>query len=214
MPKNKLRKFSEFRLFPNTFEFAYENKGNWRDHFQNGHPIVLELGCGKGEYTTALARHYPDKNHIGIDLKSNRMWKGASVALDEKLTNVAFIRCVIDKITELFDQGEVDEIWITFPDPFPKDRHAKRRLTSPDFLDRYQKILKPGGTVHFKTDDDALFEYTLGVLHEKKITPGEVIKNVHADSHAHDMLRNIRTYYEQLFMGRGRTIKYLNFQFN
>ena len=214
MSKKKLKRFKEFTEYTNTFDFAFEMKGKWKsDFFKNQHPLVLELGCGKGEYSVALARQYPKKNFIGIDLKSNRMWKGASIAMEEKLTNVGFMRAIIDKITEFFDAQEVDEIWITFPDPFPKSKHEKHRLTSPKFLERYKQILQKDGVVNFKTDDDNLFNYTLEMLRELKIIPIEINWNVHANEDSHHHLREIKTHYEKLFMGRGRTIKYLKFKF-
>ena len=215
MPKDKLKRFAAFREFTNTFDFAYEMKGKWKSSFfKNGNPLVLELGCGKGEYSVALAKQYPLKNFIGIDLKSNRMWKGATIALEEKLNNVGFMRAIIDKITELFDHEEVDEIWITFPDPYPKDRHEKHRLTSVKFLERYKHILKKEGVVNFKTDDDGLFQFTLDTLKELKIVPHEINWDVHANEDSHLHLKEIKTFYEKLFMGRGRTIKYLQFKFN
>ncbi len=214
MSKKKLKRFTEFKTFSNSFDFPFEMKGKWKsDFFKNQNPLVLELGCGKGEYSVALATQYPNKNFIGIDLKSNRMWKGASIALEKKLTNVAFIRAIINKITELFNKDEVDEIWITFPDPFPKDKHEKHRLTSPKFLERYKEILNKDGFVNFKTDDDDLSNYTLEILNEQKIIPIEINLDVHANDDSHPHLREIKTHYEKLFMGRGRTIKYLKFKF-
>ncbi|MEI6506873.1 MAG: tRNA (guanosine(46)-N7)-methyltransferase TrmB [Bacteroidota bacterium] len=213
MPKDKLRRFAEYASFANTFDFAYDMKGRWKlDYFKNDNPLVLELGCGKGEYTVALAKQNPYKNFIGIDLKSNRMWKGAGIALEENLTNVAFMRAIIDKITEFFSADEVDEIWITFPDPYPKDRHEKHRLTSPKFLERYKEILKNDGIVHFKTDDDGLFQYTVEILKELKINPIEIIWDVHGNDDSPAYLREIKTYYEKLFMQKGRTVKYLRFK--
>jgi tRNA (guanine-N7-)-methyltransferase len=212
MAKDKLKRFAEFKTFTNTFDFPYELKGKWNsDVFKNDHPIVLELGCGKGEYTVALGREYKDKNFIGIDLKSNRMWKGAQIANEEKLNNVAFMRIVIDKVAELFEAGEVSEIWITFPDPFPKGRHAKHRLTHPRFLRSYKKILKKGGTIHFKTDDTDLFDFTMNMLPQTGVEPGTIDWDVHHNPAAHAHLKQITTYYEKLFMGRGRTIKYAAF---
>lgn len=213
MAKDKLRRFAEYTSFNNTFDFAYELRGKWRDEvFKNQHPIVLELGCGKGEYTVALGREFRDKNFIGIDIKSNRMWKGASIAHAENLSNVAFLRAVMHRIHELFDENEVDEIWITFPDPFPKLRHAKHRLTHPRFLQLYKQVLKPGGIINFKTDDTDLFEFTIDMLPKVGITPIEIDRDVHANPNANPHLKNIRTYYENLFMGKGRTIKYTRFR--
>ena len=140
MAKRKLQQFAEYTSFPNTFDFAREMKGKWNaEYFKNNHPITIELGCGKGEYSVALAQAFPERNFIGIDIKSNRMWRGAKTAIENNLTNVAFMRASIHLIEEFFDNNEVSEIWITFPDPFPKDKHDKHRLTHPRFLERYKK---------------------------------------------------------------------------
>jgi tRNA (guanine-N7-)-methyltransferase len=212
MPKKKLQRFAEFKEFDKTFDFPYELKGKWKQEvFKNDHPLVLELGCGKGEYTVALGKHYPEKNFIGIDIKSNRMWRGALTAKEQGITNAGFIRMIINKIAEVFDKAEVDEIWITFPDPFPKDRHAKHRLTSPNFIKLYREVLKPGGIINFKTDDTPLFEYSLEVLKELNIEPQEVNWDVHNNQDSHPHLREIRTYYEHKFSAQGRTIKYLRY---
>ncbi len=212
MGKDKLKRFEAFARFPNTYDFDTEKKGKWRELvFKNNNPIVLELGCGKGEYTVSLARHYPDKNFIGIDLRSNRMWKGAGTAIEEGLKNVAFLRMVIHLIPDYFESGEVDEIWITFPDPFPKPRHAKHRLTHPRFLALYKQIIKPGGRIHFKTDDTDLFSYTVEMLPQTGVMPETIDWDVHHNPKANQHLKEITTYYEKLFMGRGRTIKYTNF---
>jgi tRNA (guanine-N7-)-methyltransferase len=212
MPKDKIRRFAEYTSFPNTYDFAYDHQGKWGSSvFNNNQPLVLELGCGKGEYTVALARQYPDKNFIGIDIKSNRMWKGAKIAFEEKLSNASFLRLVMHKINEVFAPAEASEIWITFPDPFPKLRHAKHRLTHPRFLKLYKQILKPGGLVHFKTDDTDLFEFTVSMLPQVGITPLTIERDVHGNNEAADYLKNIRTYYENLFMAKGRTIKYTCF---
>lgn len=212
MAKRKLQQFAEFKTFDKTFDFPYDLKGKWKQEvFQNDHPLVLELGCGKGEYTVALSKQYPEKNFLGIDIKSNRMWRGALTVKEEGITNAGFIRMIINNVAAVFDEGEVDEIWITFPDPFPKDRHTKHRLTSPGFIKLYKQILKPGGTVNFKTDDSPLFEYTLEVLQELGIQALDVNRDVHGNSDSHPHLRDIRTYYENKFSAQGRKINYLRF---
>lgn len=213
MGQDKLRRFAEFAQMEHCFDFPYDLKGKWSSEvFKNNNPIVLELGCGKGEYTVNLAQVHPQKNFIGIDLKSNRMWKGATIALQNKQSNVGFIRMVVEKLALVFDEHEIDEIWITFPDPYPKDRHDKHRLTHPRFLDVYKRVLKPGNFINFKTDDDALFQYTLETLEQVNIKPHEVIMNVHEEAHGYDELRNIKTHYEKLFSAKGRTIKYCRFK--
>jgi tRNA (guanine-N7-)-methyltransferase len=212
MAKDKLKRFAEYASFQNTYDFTYDNKGKWNELvFDNNQPLTLELGCGKGEYTVTLAREFANRNFIGIDIKSNRMWKGAGIAVSEKLNNVAFLRAVLHRIDELFAPDEVAEIWITFPDPFPKLRHAKHRLTHTRFLRLYKKILKPGGIVHFKTDDTDLFTFTVNMLSQLGIFPNVVDWDVHHNPTAHAHLKNIRTFYENLFMGKGRTIKYCQF---
>ncbi len=212
MGKDKLRKFAEFLSFNNCFSFPFELKGKWNElYFKNSNPIVVELGCGKGEYSVNLAAAFSNKNFIGIDLKSNRMWKGALQAIENKITNVAFVRLIIDKISQIFNGSEIDEIWITFPDPFPKDRHAKHRLTHPRFLKQYLQVLKPNGVVNFKTDDDDLFAFTLNVLQQTNTTPLFVEHNVYTSQTVPDYVKNIKTHYEKLFYAKGRTIKYMQF---
>jgi tRNA (guanine-N7-)-methyltransferase len=214
MAKRKLQQFAEYTSFPNTFDFARDMKGKWNaEYFKNNHPITLELGCGKGEYSVALAQAFPERNFIGVDIKSNRMWRGAKTAIENNLPNVAFMRASIHLIEEFFDNDEVSEIWITFPDPFPKDKHDKHRLTHPRFLERYKKIIKPETIINFKTDDDGLFQFTLETLEQQKIQPLQVIWDVHQNDDADDYLKNIKTYYEKLFSSRGRTIKFLKFKF-
>lgn len=214
MAKRKLQQFAEYTSFPNTFDFARDMKGKWNaEYFKNNHPITLELGCGKGEYSVALAQAFPERNFIGVDIKSNRMWRGAKTAIENNLPNVAFMRASIHLIEEFFDTNEVSEIWITFPDPFPKDKHDKHRLTHPRFLERYKKIIKPETIINFKTDDDGLFQFTLETLEQQKIQPLQVIWDVHQNDDADDYLKNIKTYYEKLFSSRGRTIKFLKFKF-
>lgn len=223
MGKNKLARFAENKLLPNviqpTREEALTNfplKGKWRQEiFKNNNPIVLELGCGKGEYSVGLAQTFKDKNFIGIDIKGARFWFGAKDALAKDLHNVAFLRTQIELIDCFFEQNEVDEIWITFPDPQIKYKRTKHRLTHPDFLERYKKILKPEGVIHLKTDSEFLHGYTLGFLQGS----GQEIITAHHDIYgapeydpgtAH--LRDIRTYYEELFSAKGKTITYIKFR--
>ena len=172
MGKNKLARFAENKILPNVFQPTrdealdhYPLKGKWRTEvFKNQNPIVLELGCGKGEYSVGLAKSFPNKNFIGIDIKGARFWFGAKEAVEKNLNNVAFLRTQIELVDCFFDHDEVDEIWITFPDPQIKYRRTKHRMTHPDFLDRYKKILKKDGIVHLKTDSEFLHGYTLGLL--------------------------------------------------
>ena len=192
----------------------FENvKGNWqKEFFKNEHPITIELACGRGEYTLGLARVFPDRNFIGVDIKGDRLWKGSSIAQDEGLTNVGFIRMFILDLGDHFGINEADEIWLTFPDPRPKDREEKRRLTSRRFIESYKEILKPDGWFKFKTDNTALFEYTLEELNMRKdITALEYTYDLGnskllADHHG------IITRYEELFAGKGEKIKYLKFK--
>ena len=210
--KAKLQKFSEIKEMPNVLEFPKYVKGKWKaDVFQNQQPVVLELACGKGEYTLSLAEMFPDKNFVGVDRKGNRIWSGAKKAL-EQFKNVRFLRVDIENLEEYFLQDEVDEIWITFPDPFLKDRKAKKRLTSPRFLNIYRKILKPGGRVHLKTDSIELFEYSLERLIEEKANVGEAKKDIYKEGDLYPVL-NIKTYYEQIHLKEGKSINYLNFSF-
>lgn len=213
MAKDKLRRFAEFKTFPNCFDYPYHLKGKWHQEvFKNNHPIVLELACGKGEYTVNLSEAFPEKNFIGIDIKSNRMWVGAKMAQERNLANAAFIRMIIEKLAEHFEKGEISEIWITFPDPFPKDRHDKHRLTHPRFLKIYKEVLPENGIINFKTDDDGLFNYTEELFQEIGIKPIQIVRDVHGTQEADDYVRNISTHYEKLFRGRGRTIKFMKFR--
>ncbi|MCG9881016.1 MAG: tRNA (guanosine(46)-N7)-methyltransferase TrmB [Bacteroidia bacterium] len=213
MAKDKLRRFAEFKTFPNCFDYPYHLKGKWHsDYFKNQNPIVLELACGKGEYTVNLAEAFPEKNFIGIDIKSNRMWVGAKMAQERNLTNAGFIRMIIEKLAEHFEKGEISEIWITFPDPFPKDRHEKHRLTHPRFLKIYKEVLPENGIINFKTDDDGLFNYTETLFQEINIKPIQIVRDVHGTEEADEYVRNISTHYEKLFRARGRTIKFMKFR--
>lgn len=217
----KLEKFADFERFENCFSFAFEEipngfeiKGQWREKFfKNNNPLVLELGCGKGEYTVGLGEANRDKNFIGVDVKGNRIWTGAKYALEHKLTNIAFLRTRIDFIEQCFEVNEVDEIWITFPDPQPQSPRARKRLTNQRFLDRYKKIIKPNGIIHLKTDSTSLYEYTLEVIAENKHEliwhTNDLYKNCPEDRKE---LINIKTYYENLFHSRGEDIKYILFR--
>ena len=217
--KNKLKRFRENETFPNVIQpkrddvlkgkFPYV--GTWRkDFFKNKNPIVLELGCGKGEYTIHLAQRSPHINHIGIDIKGARFWRGAKTAIEEGYTNVCFIRMQVELIVQCFDQGEVDEIWITFPDPQIKYKRTKHRLTQPDLLKIYKTVLKSGGLIHLKTDSEFLFGYTLGVVSKMG-----VIKYAHHDiynnSDAPDIATEIQTFYENQFLEKKKAISYMNF---
>jgi tRNA (guanine-N7-)-methyltransferase len=214
MGQQKLKRFAEFAEMNKCFDFPFHLKGKWQTEvFKNQNPIILELACGKGEYTVNLSQQDLNTNFIGIDIKSNRMWKGAKIAQAENLQNTAFVRMIVQKLNEVFEKNEVNEIWITFPDPFPKDRHEKYRLTGKQFLKRYHHILKPGGVVHFKTDDDKLFDYTLEVLAQQQIQLSSIERNVYESNSVDQYVKDIRTHYEKLFAAQGRTIKYLSFQF-
>ena len=223
MGKNKLARFAENKTLPNVFqptrEEALDNfhlKGKWRSEvFKNQNPIVLELGCGKGEYSVGLAKSFPEKNFIGIDIKGARFWFGAKEAIENNLNNAAFLRTQIELVDCFFDRDEVDEIWITFPDPQIKYRRTKHRMTHPDFLERYKKILKKDGIMHLKTDSEFLHGYTLGLLQGA----GHEIISAHHDIYGAPeyepgtpLLREIKTYYEGLFSAKGKTITYIKFR--
>ena len=219
---SKLEKFAELDTFKNCFAFHFLNipekfplKGKWRTNFfGNQNPMVLELGCGKGEYTTGLSLNHPQKNFIGVDVKGNRIWTGAKHALEHKIANVAYLRTRIDFIDHCFDKDEVDEIWITFPDPQPQKNRARKRLTHPMFLNRYRKILKNNGIIHLKTDSTGLYEYTLEVIKELDLKliweTNDLYKNCPPNRRE---LTEIKTYYENLFTAKGEDIKYIQFSF-
>ncbi|MFO0322936.1 MAG: tRNA (guanosine(46)-N7)-methyltransferase TrmB [Bacteroidota bacterium] len=218
---SKLEKFSDLNSFSNTFSFHHEllehgfsKKSKWHDEvFKNNNPIVLELGCGRGEYTIGLSSNDMQKNYIGVDVKGNRIWTGAKFALENKMNHVAFLRTRIDFIDYCFAENEVSEIWITFPDPQPKKNQARKRLTNPDFfLNRYQHILKPGGIIHLKTDSTFFYEYTMQVIKEKKLNLIYATNNLyqHCPTDREELI-NIKTYYESLFTAKGEDIKYCCF---
>jgi len=216
MGRKKQKRISEVNSLKNVFNEPFEMKGKWRKHFDKG-DIVLELGCGRGHYTLELAEADSGRNFIGMDRKGDRIWWAAQEALENQMKNVAFVREHIEKLDDIFEPGEVDEIWITFPDPYPKPSKANRRLIAPNFLDIYAKVLKPGGRVHFKTDNDSLFEYGLEVLAKKKIKPLHVFFDIHEDERKKVLevglkeILEIRTFYEEKFRKKGHKISYLNF---
>lgn len=217
MGKGKLKKFADMAQYDNVVEHPYSVaddvdfplRGNWnRDFFKNGNPIVLELGCGRGEYTVALAHRFPDMNFIGVDIKGARMWTGATEAKEEGLSNVGFLRTNIEIIDRLFAKGEVNGIWLTFPDPQMK-KYTKR-LTSSLFLARYSRILSDDAVIHLKTDSNFMFTYTRYITEVNALPVVECIGDVHGQDEVSDVLK-IRTYYESQWMSRGITIKYIAF---
>lgn len=215
--RNKLARFQENAQRENVIEPGkpvFDTiKGNWHQHFGNDHPVVLELGCGKGEYTVGLASIFPERNFIGIDVKGARIWKGSKIAEEEGLSNVAFLRIRILEIEQYVAENEASEIWITFPDPRPRDRDEKRRLTSTRFLDIYKRITKPGGWIHFKTDNTPLFDFTLELLQNRDdITALAYTRDFHT-SDMPERQYNIITGYEKRFVEQGVKIKYLKFRF-
>lgn len=218
MGKGKLKKFSENETFACLVQPATEQvlncdhplKGHWGEQmFGNDNPIVLELGCGKGEYTTALAERFPEKNYIGIDIKGARLWKGAKYATVNNLHNVAFIRTRIEFIESLFDRNEVSEIWITFADP--QEKKPKKRLTHPLFLERYRHFLKPEGTIHLKTDSRLLHFFTLETALQNNLTVIDHNDDIYGSSRADELL-SIKTFYESNFLAQGVRITYMSFR--
>lgn len=220
MGKNKLERFAEMKKFENVLQPSFEEiynkdhnlKGKWNeDYFKNTNPIVLELGCGKGEYTVGLAEKCKTNNFIGVDIKGARMWRGASHSIQKDLTNVAFLRTRIELINSFFDKNEISEIWITFPDPQLKKRRNKKRLTAARFLNSYKQFLKPEGFVHLKTDNNILYEYTIRLINHNNLKLLVSTTDLYGSSIKDDVL-DIKTYYEQQFIQEGLTIKYLKFQ--
>jgi tRNA (guanine-N7-)-methyltransferase len=225
--KNKLQKFTEFSSFPNSYEnFDMKNpvlqaaggrevhlKGQWNEnHFQNNAPIILELACGHGDYTVEMAKLHPHQNFIGVDIKGARIWKGAKTALEQGLTNAAFLRTRIESIEHFFGPDEISQIWITFPDPFERKSKANRRLTSQYFLKKYRQFLKKDGVVHLKTDADSLYAFTLEVIDQDSRCIIEYkSENIYSDPLENPLL-NIQTYYEKMHLSEGKTIKYVRFR--
>ena len=222
MGKNKLFRFQQNEIFENVYQPHYldikENgfplKGNWRQkHFHNDNPITLELGCGKGEYTLEMARRNPHRNFIGIDVKGARFWRGAKTALEEKLPNVAFLRIRIDQIPNFFaPEDMVNEIWITFPDPQPRESKIKKRLSGLQMVNRYKQFLHPEGSINLKTDDDMFFTFTLETIEENKWQLLDSCPDVYAMKKEGDILRDVQTFYEQMWLEMGKKIKYVKFR--
>ncbi len=223
MGKNKLRKFAEINSFTNVIqpqsqhiltEFQY--KGRWKeDFFHNGYPIILEVGCGKGEYTIGMAKAFPNTNFIGIDVKGDRIWRGARQALDEGLHNAAFLRIQVQHIGQFFGPAEVSGIWLTFPDPQPRKTKEKKRLISPGFLEKYRRILVPMSPIHLKTDNTGLFRYTLDLIREQCHRLEEHSFDLYGDQHISEpFVKAIQTYYEKIFLKEGKPIHYLKFFLN
>ena len=219
MAKNKLRKFTEINTFSHVIQPPIEElkkgfylKGKWKESFfKNNNPLVLELACGKGEYSIELGRQYPNKNFIGIDIKGARIWSGAKKALEEDLKNVGFLRSRIEFIEYCFARDEVDEIWIVFPDPHIKESSANRRLTHNYFLSKYYNILKKDGFVHLKTDDIALYQFTLNTISENKYSLIENTSNLYGDKDLKAKHFGVRTHYENIFLNQGKNITYIKF---
>jgi tRNA (guanine-N7-)-methyltransferase len=217
--KNKLARWTEFGSYDNVIQPEigevsgkdHPVKGKWDQVlFKNNNPIVLELGCGKGEYTVGLANTFPQKNFIGIDIKGARMWRGAKTANEQKLENVAFLRTRIEFITSFFSENEVDEIWITFPDPHPGGRNSNKRLTSPWFLNLYHQFLKNNGLIHLKTDNTELYEFTRKVADHNNL---EIILSTNdLYSEQNNNILSIKTHYEKIFLARNMKINYLSFR--
>lgn len=220
--KNKLKRFKENETFQNVFQPTREEvlnkslgkKGQWNAFFGNENPIILELGCGKGEYTLGLAQKFPNKNFIGIDIKGARFWRGAKTALEETLPNVAFIRTQIELIDYLFFAHEVAEIWITFPDPQIKYKRAKHRLTNPEFLEKYKSVLKAEGCVHLKTDSEYMHGYTLGLLQGMGLPIAYSNHDVYKNEGSPEEILSIQTFYENQYLAKGKAITYLRFKFS
>jgi len=213
--KDKLRRFAEVETFANVLQLEEGKplKGQWsKEHFKNNNPVVLELACGKGEYTVNLAQLFPDKNFIGVDYKGNRIWRGAKTALEEGVDNVAFLRIQIENLLDYFAKGEIDEIWITFPDPQPQLSREKKRLTSPRFLEKYTEVLKPGGYVNLKTDNDGLYAYTAEKIQELKLKEHVNTADLYHSEFADEVL-SIKTYYEKKYLADNKNINYLKFSF-
>ncbi len=216
--KSKLKRFEIIAGRDNVLERGKDIytkiKGNWCSlYFKNDRPITIELACGRGEYSVGLASRFPDRNYVGVDMKGDRLWKGSSLAIEQSLSNVAFLRTQIVDIESFFDSGEVDEIWLTFPDPRPKKRDVKRRLTSPRFIDSFRNVIRPGGYFRFKTDNTPLFDYTLEQLSMRNDIDDLRYTHDLYESDLRGECFDIKTKYETIFTAKGERIKYLRFVF-
>ncbi|XZF12652.1 tRNA (guanosine(46)-N7)-methyltransferase TrmB [Chitinophagaceae bacterium MMS25-I14] len=211
MGQKKLIRFAEIETFPNVLQYPRDMQGQWHVYFKNTNPVTLELACGKGEYAVGLGRMHPGRNFIGIDVKGNRIWRGAKTALEEGLGNVAFVRSLIDKVTDYFAPDEVSEIWITFPDPQLRLSRMKKRLTHPRFLRLYQRFLKKGGVVHLKTDSPELYRFTKTVIELYGLELLQDDDHVFSKAEVHPELR-IKTHYEGLDIAQSSRIHYLQFR--
>lgn len=216
MGKDKLRKFAEINTFPNVYQLEAGKvlKGRWaKDHFKNDQPVVVELACGKGEYAVNLAKLFPEKNFIGVDLKGNRIWRGAKTGVEEGISNLAFLRIQIEDLLDYFGEKEIDEIWITFADPQPQISRERKRLTSPFFLSKYKVLLRDGGRINLKTDNDGLYNYT-----KEKVAELELLTHKDTDHLYHSDLVNevlsIKTHYENIYLKKDKNINYIQFSFN
>jgi tRNA (guanine-N7-)-methyltransferase len=219
--KNKQKRFKENETFSNVLQPTreelvkeqFEFKGNWNNtFFKNNNPLILELGCGKGEYSVSLAKKFPNKNFIGIDIKGARFWRGAKTAVEEGLTNVAFLRTQIELIEYAFAVNEVDEIWITFPDPQIKYKRTKHRMTNAEFLNRYKTVLKPDGVVNLKTDSEFMHGYTLGLLHGAGHEVLYANHDVYRQEGSPEEVTSIQTYYESQYLEKNKAITYIRFK--
>lgn len=210
MAQKKLERFAAIKTFSNVLEYPEDMKGNWGNFFLNTNPVLLELACGRGEYTIGLAKLFKQQNFIGIDVKGNRMYIGAKKCLAENIANAGFLRTQIEKLTDYFSAAEVDEIWITFPDPQLRVSKAKKRLTHPRFLRLYQQILKPGGSIHLKTDSPDLYLFTKRVAQLYGLTIVDDYENVYSEAFIKEELK-IKTHYESLDIAESKKIHYLKF---
>ena len=222
MAKRKLQRFAENETFNHFFQPGWEElsagfslRGNWNSRFfKNSNPVIIEMGCGKGEYTVDLSSKYPQRNFIGIDKKGARMWRGAKISNEDSRANVAFVRIRAENIAKVFGPAEIDEIWITFPEPQPNSPRHSKRFTSPQFIERYRQVLKPGGIIHLKTDNDMFYEYTLEVIREYGHTLLYNNPDLYAtpdDPEVKDVI-DVQTHYEKIWLEQGLTIKYLRFR--